>query len=239
MAMSFETVETLAGSGNWTCPAGVFMVFAKAWGAGGGGGGTVLSDSQGGGGGGGGAFAGGWVRTVPGDLYSYRVPAAGGGGSGVANGSTGQSAYFNGEASNGVSVESGRGGKSGTNGGVGGEGGVALYDGLSATPQDTREGGSGSSTDDANGGGGGGSAAPGLDGNNCTARLGATAVTGGGNGGDGGTTGNGAAPTGTPGGGGGGAGIGSGTRVGGAGKLGKITLSYSKQRVTVTSFVNA
>jgi hypothetical protein len=233
----FETVDTLAGSGDWTCPAGVFMVFAQVWGAGGGGGGTVLSDMQGGGGGGGGAFAAGWVRTVPGNTYSYRVPAAGSGGSGVADGSTGQNAYFNGEASNGVSVESGRGGLSGANGGLGGEGGAVLYDGIPATPQDTHEGGSGSSTGDANGGGGGGSAAPGLNGNNCNTRLGAAAVTGGGNGGNGGTTGNGSAPTGTPGGGGGGAGVGAGTRTGGAGKVGKITVSYSKMRVLGSSMM--
>lgn len=217
----FETVDTLTSSGNWTCPAGVFLVWVEGWGGGGGGGGGTAAE-RGGGGGGGGGYAGRWIRVNPGSLYAYIVGSLGTGGYGV-DGVAGGDTYFINSSSGCKAAGGGEG--LGAGAGSGGPGGAPVYYDIGYT------GGAGFFADPG-GGGGGGSAGTGSDGNDAASGTGANAVTGGGNGGNGSPTGTGSAPTGTPGGGGGGGGFpASGTRSGGNGEVGKLTVSYSKMRV--------
>jgi hypothetical protein len=109
------------GANNWTCPAGVYFVKYRIWGAGGGGGGAL--SGGGGGGGGGGAFSEGITAVTPGTVYVMTIGAGGAAGSNAGGpGSTGGTTSFGSFAT----CTGGLGGGGvGTGGGAGGVGGAA------------------------------------------------------------------------------------------------------------------
>lgn len=114
------TQEYTSGSGNWTCPAGVYQVNALLVSGGGGGGfaGKTSTDSAGGGGGGGavGVFTN--IPVIPGTAYPYSVGAGGTGGTSGDGGTGGTTSFRN------LFLVGGESGKGGTdvgarNGGAG------------------------------------------------------------------------------------------------------------------------
>lgn len=115
-----QTVEALAGSGNWTVPPGVTKVIAEGMSGGGGGGGGSLSTGSGGGGGSG-AYGKGQETTTPGGTVAYAVGAAGPGGtSSTTNGGTGGATTFGAS----LSLGGGQGGRSVSNSSTGGTAGA-------------------------------------------------------------------------------------------------------------------
>lgn len=165
--------QTVAGTYNFTVPAGVTSLSVECWGGGGGGGGGAY-----GGGGGGGEYAADTVTVTPGNSYTYVVGAGGAGGTSGSNGTSGGNSTFD-----STSVVA-HGGSRGTTGspGSGGSGGS----GSSNTTH--HNGGAGASgTSSSVGGGGGSSAGPGDAGNAASGQAGGLSVTGGGPGGNGGS----------------------------------------------------
>lgn len=116
-------------SGNWTVPAGVFLLLLEGIGAGGGGGGSAAGSA--GGGGGGGGFARRWVRVQPGVVLSITAGTGGAAGGVSAAGSAGTASTVT--APSGpvtgtlISASGGAGGAGATAGnvGAGGAGGTA------------------------------------------------------------------------------------------------------------------
>jgi hypothetical protein len=111
-----------SGTTIWTCPAGVYWVKSRVWGAGGSGGSGNGSNAAGGGGGSGG-YSEGWFAVVPGTNYTVVVGAGGAVVStAAATGNTGGSSSFG-------SFNSATGGNGGIGsnaaGGNGGTGGSA------------------------------------------------------------------------------------------------------------------
>lgn len=115
---------TTPGTTNWTVPAGVYAVFAEAWGAGGG-----SASRQGtnncfaGGGGGGGEYRSGLFSVTPGQVLAIQVGAGGtAGGAYPASGGAGGSSGISGL----VTASGGAGGTVGTtsSSGIGGDGGT-------------------------------------------------------------------------------------------------------------------
>jgi hypothetical protein len=113
-------------SGSWTVPAGVYRIFARAWGAGGGGGGSVANSA--GGGGGGGAYAEGHYQVAPGTILTIQAGTGGAAGGTGANGSNGTASFIT--APSGpvtgtlISAGGGGGGGGGASSGVVGVGGA-------------------------------------------------------------------------------------------------------------------
>jgi uncharacterized repeat protein (TIGR01451 family) len=216
------TTVTYAASGNWAVPAGVTSATVEVWGGGGGGAGSGTA-LQGSGGGGGGGYSSSTITVTPLASIPYVVGAIGTAGAAGNNpGVAGGDSYFN----NATTVMA-KGGSGGTAGGAGGAGGVAA----SGFGTSKYSGGSGATAGASTaGGGGGGSGGTAIGGNNGAGATGATAVAGGGPGGAGCATGancTGSAPASAPGGGGGGAYRNSaGTRAGGAGSVGRVSITY-------------
>jgi hypothetical protein len=207
---------TTPGTNPWTCPAGVFTVFAEGWGSGGGGGSSYTSADNGGGGAGG-EYAAAFVPVTPGNVYNAVVPAGGLGnlqtGSGV--GGNGASAIFTGDSGNVVTAHGGQGG-------ITDDGSPSRAAGGTGSTNPTRNPGGQGGPDDPYGGGGGSSAGPAAAGNPGGSPNGAVAPAGGGSGGNGSVSGNGS-PGIAPGGGGGGV---NGSFNGGNGAAGQIRLTF-------------
>lgn len=219
-----------SGSGSWQVPADVYTATIECWGGGGGG-------ALGGGGGGGGAYSKStWGDLVPGDYHTYAV------GNGGAFGASGHPAAYSGEGTSFVEWV-GRGtrqvyadyGAGGTDSGTGGQGGSST----NCIGTTKWSGGDGADKDLFGGGGGGGSAGTGEAGNDGTVGhdgAGGQAVTGGSSGGSGGGY---TPPMGAPttvgqqgvdfaaGGGGGGHYSGAADAHGGAGRNGKIVITWT------------
>lgn len=209
------TVITVTGT--WTCPAGVFSVYAECWG--GGGSGATGSTFFNGAGGGGGEYAAANIPVTPGHVYNVTIGAGGtspGSGSALA-GHAGTSTVFTGDAGAAVTAHGGSGGQSGGSGGGGpggsGSGSPVEFPGGQGGPANPYSGSGGSSAGPAaagNAGNGYGSATP--------------APNAGGAGGAGSGTGSGSGQAGqAPGGGGGGTYT---TAASGAGAPGQVRLTY-------------
>jgi Alpha-L-arabinofuranosidase B, catalytic len=211
--MPMKIVETLTSGTSWTVPdriqANGGILWTECWGGGGNGG--TRTTNGGGGGGGGGAYAASRVNVASGTTsVSYAIGAAAG------DTNWNSSAIL---AKGGVSTANDTT--------TGSSGGLAS----GCTGDVKKDGGSGanapSGTDGGGGGGSGGSAANGNAGSGST---GATRVTDGSNGGNGKTGAQGAGSQATDtfsGGGGGGKRSSSGTQSGGAGRAGRIRLTYT------------
>lgn len=233
-----------AGTFTWTAPAGVTAVQVECWGGGGGGGGDDSTRGGGGGGGGGAYSKKNTVTVTPGNTYQVIVGAAGSAGSDGADGGAGGDSKFN---TTDCVAKGGTGGKGGQNNGTKGTGGAAAS-GTGDTKYSGGDGGAGDGyADDSEtaGGGGGSSAGTVANGNNGgnasgnTAGNGGAAPTGGAAGGNGGTHENNGSDGSTPGGGGGGSGSrqgGGGSLSGGAGKAGKVILTYTATPTDLTSW---
>jgi hypothetical protein len=146
----FTTPGSYSGSSSgWLCPAGVFQIFAEAWG--GGGGGAAGSNSDNGTGGSGAEYRASFLAVTPGVYYSFTVGAGGAGGSGSGgggqNGSAGGLSNFIGDAAS-VIAHAGLGGfgsqSNGPNGGSGGTG-TTGFNGGKGGPAYPYTGGGGSS----------------------------------------------------------------------------------------------
>jgi hypothetical protein len=216
---------TTAGANNWTCPLHVVTANIEIWAAGGSGGGGNATLGAGGGGGGAYARVNNYAVTA-GTIYALTV---GNGGAVVAantNGNPGENSVF--KHNNGANLawtEGGRGGVRGRNSGNSAGGATANSSG-----NNTFAGGNGSSrngtttTQPGSGGGAGGSTAGGTAGaNTLNAAGGAGGNVGGGNGGNSVQSNNGLGGN-QPG--GGGAGGGGGNKIGGAGGVGKILITF-------------
>jgi hypothetical protein len=221
--------STTPGSNNWTAPGGLTNVDkAEGW-AGGGGGGA--GPNPGGEGGGGGEYSMARdIGVVGGTLYHPVVGAGGTAGvPGSGNGGDGGDTTFSGASGSALVAHGGKGG------GYGGQSRRG-YGGQGSTNYLHYPGGDGSHyPTDHNldrGGGGGGGGGTGAGGQDAYDRDGAPAVNGGGPGGMGGYTTSGmphtgSTPTSGPGGGGGGGAWYNNTNYGGgAGRPGKIRLTY-------------
>lgn len=226
------TTITAAGAGSWTAPAGVTSIKVEC--IGGGGGGATMTSNGGGGGGGGGAYAERMaVAVTPGVIYNYTVGAAGQTNGGVNGGAT----TFTGDG--GVQCIAAGGTSKANNSTTSGAGGLVA----SSTGDVVHvfAGGNGAAgVTGSYGGGGGSSGGSASAGNTATNASGATAITGGGPGGAGKTSPQGAgnAPANGPGGGGGGGlRTSSGTRSGGAGWAGQITITYNTMTTAVSDGV--
>ena len=224
------------GTYLWLCPLSVTNVQAECWGGGGGGGGLNVTVGHGSGGGG----AGGYARknsipVTPGNSYMITIPAAAGGGdTSPSSGTNGSPVSFAGDGGIIVTAYGGNGGHVATSGN--GAGGAVLTTG--GTGGDVYYvGGAGAA---GSGGGGGGGSGP-SDLANGTNGVTATGFAPGATGSD--TAHNGGPGAGfqssttkpandatTPPGGGGGGAYGNGnnkTKVGGAGAVGQIILTWS------------
>jgi hypothetical protein len=210
---------TTPGTTLWTCPPGVFQVYAETWGSGGG---AATGYSSGnGGGGGGGEYAAGWVPTTPGNSYNVVVAAVGAGASGGPQraGSDGASSSFTGDGGAQVLAHGGKAGtptnSGSTGGGAGGTGSSALVH---------HDGGKGGSSNPY-AGGGGSSASPSGDGNpgDGYAHAGSAPTDGGAGGAGSGANSNPGTSGSIPGGGGGGT---YNNSTAGSGAAGKVRLTY-------------
>lgn len=221
--------DTYTSSGTWTAPAGVTSVAVEAWGGGGGGGGQN-QNSDGGGGGGGGAYSKKNIITViPGNNYTVTVGAGGTGVASSCGGTGGDSSFINTAT---ILAKGGVGGCNSTGtppaGGLGG----ASASGVGDTKYSGGQGEKGINNSTGLGGYGGssaGTAANGYSGpQTYSTNIYPTASTpaGAGHGGNGGAaSANGSTPTSGNGGGGGGSGEGT-ARLGGAGAVGKVVITY-------------
>jgi hypothetical protein len=126
----------IAGTYNFTVPAGVTQVFAIIVGGGGGAGYVGGSPPGGGAGGGGGTYID-TIAVTPGEVLSAVVGAGGAGGSYYVNGSTGGSSSFSGRIANGGQGGSMNGGYGGGAGGAGGGMGCNGGNGGIGTPGGT------------------------------------------------------------------------------------------------------
>jgi len=116
---------TIAGSGSFTVPAGVFGIYYRLWagGGGGGGGGTSSAGNAAGAGG----YVEGWLTVTPGQVIPYVVGAGGNAGStasGGTAGTAGGTSTFNTTIS---ATGGGFGNGGGTGGGVAGVGSGADF----------------------------------------------------------------------------------------------------------------
>ena len=211
---------SIAGAGQWTCPAGVTSVNVYA--VGGGGGGGYGTSAAAGGAGGGGTSTVTSVAVTAGNVYSLVAGFPGQPGTTGHNaGGAGGASSFTGDSVT-VTAPGGAGsaGGSSTAGGAGGAAGAGGFAGGTGGAGTTGTGGGG-------GGSSGGSAAAGNTGQTGTAGgAGGAAVTGGGAGGHGATLssigGTGAQP-----GGGAGGGYGTSHPPGNWGSAGYVVLTYA------------
>jgi hypothetical protein len=118
-----STLFTSTGTTPWTCPQGVFQVYAECWAAGGSG--ACGSSSGNGGAGGGGEYAAGYINVTPGTVYNVVVPpGAAAVVSTAANGLAGALASFTGDAGASIVAHGGGGGLYETNRGGSGTAGT-------------------------------------------------------------------------------------------------------------------
>ncbi len=225
-----STTNTYTASTSWTAPTGVTSVTAEVWGGGGGGGGQNLA-SDGGGGGGGGAYSLQTVTVVAGNSYTVTVGALGSGGN-KGCGGTGGDSWFS--TTGTVLAKGGVGGCNSTGtppaGGLGG----AAASGVGSTKFSGGQGEVGKNNSTGVGGYGGSSAGTAANGWSGPQTFStntyptASTPTGAGYGGNGGAASTaGSAPASGNGGGGGGSGE-TTTLLGGAGKVGKVVLTYNR-----------
>lgn len=221
------TTVTFSSSGNWTAPAGVASVVVEVWGGGGAGGGATSNPGKGGGAAGG-QYVQKVVSVTPGNAYPYAVGAGGTGSTG--SGGAGGDSIFNtnvvvakGGAGGSVGAASGAAGTGTTTGGVG----DVVYAGGSGVAGSV----GGSCNSSGSGGGGAGSTGAGGDASGNTGGSGT--ANGGGAGGNGSNSSGDGSPGVSAGGGGAGACAETNTdRLGGAGAVGKIAITYSPPSVT-------
>jgi uncharacterized repeat protein (TIGR01451 family) len=229
--------DTFSSSGNWTAPAGVSSITVEVWGGGGAGGGATSNPGKGGGGAGG-QYARKVVTVTPGSVYPYAVGVGGTGSTG--GGGSGGDSTFNtnvvvakGGAGGGVGAANGAAGIGAATGGVG----DLVYAGGSGAA------GSVGGNCNSSGSGGGGAGSTGAGGNASGNTGGGGTVSGGGAGGNGSNSSGDGSLGASAGGGGAGACAESATdRLGGAGAVGKIAITYSIPTVTTqaaTSVTNA
>lgn len=207
-------------SGTCEVPAGMTSLTIASWGGGGGGGGAAgdSGNLDGGGGGGGGAYCGATFAVVPGASLNVSVGTGGAGGAYQAAGTGGGASAVSGPGVAGMQADGGAPGAPNTLAGAGGN--IAA---CTATGRVSFSGGNGEGYPF--GGGGGGSATSTSNGQGGISGAGGA---GEGPGGAGGVVvgfGNGA-PGSDPGGGGGG-GYDIGGRSGGAGGIGRVTMSFT------------
>lgn len=223
---------TYSNNNNWTCPASQ-TVKVECWGAGGGG--ASGNATIPGGGGGGGAYARSNIAVVKGQVYRIYAPPGGANGASNANGVTGGPARFTiDNGANGlmnlVQAAGGILGVRTSGAGAGGTvansiGNIAFAGGAAAAGVNAT----------GIGGGGGGGASNAATGQAASGVTGGAASGGGGKGGNGGAAGFDAAEAGAaPGAGGGGSG--NGTKLGKAGGVAHVTITYN-EAVTVSGKV--
>ena len=122
LAPSQMEVFSVAGSGNWTVPAGVYRIRLTVIGGGGGGGGGFTDGASiwyPAGGGGAGAMVRAVARVEPGEIYAITIGAGGGGGAANTAGSNGSASTF---ALGAINAGGGGGGAANTRGGSAGSG---------------------------------------------------------------------------------------------------------------------
>jgi len=235
--MSFQIQEYTTGTGNWTVPAGVYLVDALIVGGGGGGGAVAANGNVGGGGGGGGEVVKiKNLNVIPGESIPYVVGAlANGGAAGDNDGTDGNLSSFAGiVAAGGKKVL-----KASTNtGGKGGSTTLGCAGGAADTAGDAGTEGTTLIIQRIGGGGGGGgynySGTAGAGGAGLFPGGAGGAIRGGGGGGSfrsggaGGADANGVAGAANSGGGGGGGaeGVSGSQFAGGAGGSGYIRLTW-------------
>lgn len=171
----FSQLAIVTATGNFTVPAGVYLLDVELWGGGGGGGGSGSGGGTSGGGGAGG-YARGIFSVTPGQVIACTIGAAGSGGGAGGAGSGGGSTSFGAlmSATGGGGGQPNPGGNAGSGGtGTGGTINITSSAGSTGAASNVR-GGAGASA--AFGGGGGGGA---------QGAAGAGAVPGGGGGGGG------------------------------------------------------
>lgn len=225
------STETFTTTTTWTAPTGVTSVDVEVWGGGGGGGG-MNATSDGGGGGGGGAYSKSTITVVPANNYTVTVGAAGTGSSGCTASTAGGDSWFS--TTGTILAKGGSPGACSTGTPPAGGAGGAAGSGVGTTKFSGGQGEIGRNNASGSGGYGGSSAgtvANGFSGPQTWSTVTyptASTPTGGGHGGNAGGIGvNGSAPASGNGGGGGGAGEGS-PKIGGAGAVGKMILTYNK-----------
>jgi hypothetical protein len=235
--LTSDTYINTIGTTDWVVPACVNSVTIRAWGGGGAGGGARSTDRNGGGGGGG-AYCTVTETVTPGETIRITV---GVGGAGVSTGTGGAGGFSQVQHVTGAIVfcraaggAGGQVGSSSSSAGAGGAGGAIVNN----IPTGTGfRGGTGGASDPATGsydqsGGGGGGAGSGQNGGNgSTPAAGTAGSPGGGAGGAGILTTTSAGSNGNPGallgGGGGGATTFTGSRTGGTGARGQVTITYT------------
>lgn len=178
--------QVLSGSGNFTVPAGVYLLDTVEMWAGGGSGGTSNSGSGPGSGGGGGEY----VRLInyavtPGQVISYAVGAGAAASTGSANGTAGGNTTWNSAAVTAHGGSGGTGIAAGTQ--VGGAGGTGASVPSGSIAMDGGGGDASGPTVGFVGGRGGASPNGGQGGNVSTGTAGAGKFPGGGGGGGGGS----------------------------------------------------
>lgn len=181
--LGLRGLVALTASGNFTVPAGVYVLDVHGWGGGGGGGGSGGGGGTAGGGGGAG-YARKRIAVTPGQVIAYVVgaggPGGGAGGSGFTGSATSFGAFFTAQPGTGGTLNpSGNAGPPGgavggdvnMTGGSGGTGSASNVQGGSGGSAAGGGGGSGGAQGNASaggfpggGGGGGGSAASGGSG---------------------------------------------------------------------------
>lgn len=226
--------QVFNATGSWVAPAGVTSVKAECWGGGGAGGSARAVSGAGAGGGAGGTYAVTNAYPVtPGNTYTVTVGAAGVASTGTftdgtASGSGGDSWFDN--SSTGPK---GQGGTGGINKAVAGNGAGATGSTASSNGDTKNAGGNGAAGvgTTIGGGGGGGAGSGGAGGAASGSTAGTGTATGGGNGGAGTSAATGGAGTAAGGAGGGARTNSTTTRTGGAGSLGRVTLTWTANPV--------
>ena len=236
---SVVSTNTTAGTGTWTCPAGVTLITVQAWGGGGAGGGSTSTSYNEGGGGAGGSYVYTTLSVSAGTTYNFTVGAGGTAASGAAGGAGGTSYFGNTTAGSPtgatVSANGGGGGTAGVGAGSSGTrlggfaGGTCSITGnLPSSPLLDIAGTSGAAS--VSGGTGVGTSGAGGAGANSGGAGGAGLVY---------VSGSTAGTAGTaPGGGGGGSSSLTTTEPGGAGGAGEVIITYSVAPIITSSLSN-
>ena len=263
-ASGSTTINPTTGTANganaltytFTVPAGVTSVKVECWGGGGGGGGNyhTVSGTTLANGGGAGGYGANPSMTVHATSYTITLPAAAGGGPGTStsalDGTAGSDVSFTDDTPTTVTGKGGAGGKGATGGSA--NAGATAATGGGGVGTTTHTGGNGGTTSSGNSTSGGGGSGPSDTGNGTagtagnvgglvSGAVGSDAVHSGGAGVGGapGSTGNGTNGV-APSGGGGGVRATGGTttpRVGGAGAMGQVIITYILPTGTATKML--